>query len=46
MDIDRGFSLLEMLRFKMYSLESSESLGGSGELLSLAFWLFVGVGEE
>ncbi|KAL5194723.1 hypothetical protein HKD37_20G056742 [Glycine soja] len=27
MDIDRGFSLLEMLRLKMYSLESSESLG-------------------
>ena len=27
MDIDRGFPLLEILRFRMYSLESSESLG-------------------
>ena len=28
MDVDRWFPLLEMLRLKMYSLESSESLGG------------------
>ena len=27
MDIEREFPLLEMLRLKMYSLESSESLG-------------------
>jgi len=27
MDIDRWFPLLEMLRFRMYSLESSKSPG-------------------
>ena len=27
MDIERGFPLLEILRLRMYALESSESLG-------------------
>ena len=27
MDIDRGFLLLDILRLRMYSLESSKSLG-------------------
>ena len=36
----------EVLEVLFFSLCLDDFLGGSGELLSLAFWLFVGVGEE
>jgi len=38
MDIERGFHLFEMLRLKMYSLESSESQCIGVSFLSLSFY--------